>query len=101
VVRDENKYERMAAFGRSLPTIRLRVESDLALRGLPRDKILATVVRLLDVTLVRVGNEEYARQNDSFGIATLRDRHVAVNGTCIHFKFTVKERHPPRGRSAG
>src|SRR5574338_465865 len=65
VLRDGDKYDRMAAFGRSLPTIRRRVESDLALPGLPREKILATVVRLLDVTLIRVGNEEYARHNDS------------------------------------
>jgi len=90
VLRDGNKYDRMAAFGRSLPMIRRRVESDLALPGLPREKILATVVRLLDVTLIRVGNEEYARQNDSFGLATLRDRHVAVNGTNIHFEFIGK-----------
>ncbi|HEX5544089.1 MAG TPA: hypothetical protein VFX10_01265, partial [Nitrospira sp.] len=90
VLRDGNKYDRMAAFGRSLPMIRRRVESDLALPGLPREKILATIVRLLDVTLIRVGNEEYARQNDSFGLATLRDRHVAVNGTNIHFEFVGK-----------
>ena len=90
VVRDGNKYDRMAAFGRSLPMIRRHVESDLALPGLPREKILATVVRLLDVTLIRVGNEEYARRNDSFGLATLRDRHVAVNGTNIHFEFMGK-----------
>lgn len=90
VARDGNKYGRMAAFGRSLPTIRRRVESDLALPDLPREKILATVVRLLDVTLIRVGNEEYARQNDSFGLATLRDRHVAVNGTSIRFEFFGK-----------
>lgn len=71
--RDGNKYDRMRAFGRALPTIRRRVESDLVLPGLPREKILATLVRLLDVTPIRVGNEEYARQNDSFGLATLRD----------------------------
>jgi DNA topoisomerase-1 len=90
MLRDGSKYDRMAAFGRSLPMIRRRVESDLALPGLPREKILATVVRLLDVTLIRVGNEEYARHNDSFGLATLRDRHVAVNGTNIHFEFMGK-----------
>lgn len=88
--RDENKYGRMAAFGRSLPAIRRRVEKDLALPGLSRDKILATVVRLLEVTLIRVGNEEYARHNDSFGLATLRDRHVAVNGSSLRFEFRGK-----------
>ncbi len=89
-VRDETKYERMAAFGRMLPAIRRRVEQDLALPGLPRDKILATVVRLLELTLIRVGNEEYARRNDSFGLATMRDRHVAVNGSSLRFEFRGK-----------
>src|SRR6476469_741279 len=73
-VRDGNKYERMIAFGRALPRIRRRVEKDLAQPDLPREKILATVVRLLELTLIRVGNEEYARQNESFGLATMRDR---------------------------
>jgi DNA topoisomerase-1 len=77
-VRDGNKYERMMAFGRALPLIRQRVGKDLALSGLPREKILATVVRLLEVTLIRLGNEEYAKHNDSFGLATMRDRHVRV-----------------------
>src|SRR5215217_7967838 len=88
--RDENKYGRMAAFGRSLPAIRRRVEHDLALPGLSRNKILATVVRLLEVTLIRVGNEEYARRNDSFGLATMRDRHVAVKGSSLRFEFRGK-----------
>jgi len=89
-VRDGNKYERMIAFGRALPRIRERVEKDLALPGLSREKILATVVRLLEVTLIRVGNEEYARHNDSFGLATMRDRHVRVNGSALRFQFRGK-----------
>ena len=89
-VRDGNKYERMIAFGRALPLIRRRVEKDLARPGLPREKILATVVRLLEVTLIRVGNEEYARRNDSFGLATMRDRHVRVNGSALRFEFRGK-----------
>ena len=75
-VRDETKFARMAAFGRALPGIRKRVEADLALRGLPREKVLAAVIRLLETTLVRVGNDEYARANKHFGLTTLRDRHV-------------------------
>jgi DNA topoisomerase I len=89
-VRDSNKYERMIAFGRALPLIRTRVERDLALPGLPREKILATVVRLLEVTLIRVGNEEYAKHNESFGLATMRDRHVRVNGSSLRFEFRGK-----------
>jgi DNA topoisomerase-1 len=89
-VRDGNKYERMIAFGRALPRIRRRVEKDLAQPDLPREKILATVVRLLELTLIRVGNEEYARQNESFGLATMRDRHVRVNGSALQFQFRGK-----------
>jgi DNA topoisomerase-1 len=89
-VRDGNKYERMIAFGRALPLIRKRIEKDLARPGLPREKILATVVRLLEVTLIRVGNEEYAKQNESFGLATMRDRHVRVNGSALRFQFRGK-----------
>ena len=89
-VRDGNKYERMIAFGRALPFIRRRVEKDLARPGLPREKILATVVRLLELTLIRVGNEEYARENESFGLATMRDRHVHVNGSALRFQFRGK-----------
>jgi DNA topoisomerase-1 len=89
-VRDGNKYERMIAFGRALPQIRERVEKDLALPGLSREKILATVVRLLEVTLIRVGNEEYAKHNDSYGLATMRDRHVRVNGSALRFQFRGK-----------
>ncbi|NJM08433.1 DNA topoisomerase IB, partial [Candidatus Gracilibacteria bacterium] len=84
------KYDRMIAFGKALPAIRERVEQDLALRGLPRDKVLATVVRLLETTLIRVGNLEYARRNRSFGLTTLRDRHVKVRGTQLSFAFRGK-----------
>ena len=89
-VRDENKYGRMLAFGRALPRIRRRVRRDLSLLGLPRQKVLATVVRLLEITLIRVGNEEYARSNNSFGLTTMRDRHVSVNGSNIRFQFAGK-----------
>jgi DNA topoisomerase I len=89
-VRDENKYERMAAFGNALPGIRKRVEHDLARQGLPREKVLATVVRLMEVTLIRVGNEEYARENKSYGLTTMRNKHVDVTGTSVRFSFQGK-----------
>ncbi|HEU4684933.1 MAG TPA: hypothetical protein VFS39_10570 [Nitrospira sp.] len=89
-VRDETKFHRMAAFGDALPRIRRHVERDLARPGLPREKILATVVRLLETTLIRVGNDEYARHNDSFGLSTLRDRHVTINGSTLRFSFRGK-----------
>jgi DNA topoisomerase I len=89
-VRDETKYDRMLVFGRVLPTIRKRVEQDISRPGLCREKILATVVRLLETTLIRVGNEEYARQNDSFGLTTMRDRHVDVSGATLRFAFRGK-----------
>jgi DNA topoisomerase-1 len=89
-VRDENKYEHLISFGNALPTIRLRVEKDLALPGLPREKVLATIVRLLETTMMRVGNEEYARTNGSFGLTTLRDKHVRIDGTRIEFQFRGK-----------
>jgi DNA topoisomerase-1 len=89
-VRDETKYDRMLVFGRVLPKIRRRVERDLARPGLPREKILAAIVRLLETTLIRVGNEEYARQNDSFGLTTMRDRHVDVSGDTLKFEFRGK-----------
>jgi DNA topoisomerase-1 len=88
--RDETKYERMLAFARTLPTIRARVRADLARSGLPRDKVLATVVRFLETTLIRVGNAEYARTNRSFGLTTLRARHVAVRGAMLRFHFRGK-----------
>ena len=89
-VRDETKYDRMRLFGRALPGIRARVERDLARSGLPREKILATIVRLLETTLIRVGNEEYARQNASFGLTTMQDRHVDVSGATLTFEFRGK-----------
>jgi len=90
VARDETKYGRMVAFGEALPLIRKQVEHDLALAGLPRAKVLATVLRLLETTLIRVGNEEYARVNRSFGLTTLRDRHVDIAGTTLRFHFRGK-----------
>jgi DNA topoisomerase-1 len=89
-VRDETKYGRMMVFGRALPGIRKRVESDLALPGLPREKVLATIVRLLEVTLIRVGNEEYARTNHSFGLTTMRDQHLKVGRAALTFAFKGK-----------
>lgn len=89
-VRDENKYGRMVAFGKALPAIRRRVRSDLARPGLPREKVLATVVQLLETTLIRVGNEEYARTNKSFGLTTMRSRHVRVSGSTLRFRFQGK-----------
>ncbi len=89
-VRDETKYERMQLFGKALPAIRERVEKDLGLPGLPREKVLATIVRLLEITFIRVGNEEYARENHSYGLTTLHDRHVDVEGSKVHFKFRGK-----------
>ena len=89
-VRDENKFSRMIAFARTLPRLRARVTRDMGLPGLPRAKVLATVVRLLETTYVRIGNEEYVRQNASFGLTTLRGRHVSVNGSTVHFRFRGK-----------
>src|SRR5687768_6939072 len=88
--RDETKFSRMIAFGEALPRIRERVEADLALPGLPREKTLAIAVRLLDEALIRVGNAEYARDNDSYGLTTLRDDHVDVSGATVHFTFRGK-----------
>jgi DNA topoisomerase I len=89
-VRDETKYGRMLVFGEALPSIRQHVEHDLALHGLPRAKVLATVLQLLETTLMRVGNEEYTRANDSFGLTTLRDRHVDIAGATLRFHFRGK-----------
>lgn len=89
-IRDETKYERMLAFAEALPRIRKRVDEDLGTAGLTRQKILATVVRLLEITLIRVGNEEYARENSSFGLTTLRTRHVDVTGSNVRFRFRGK-----------
>jgi DNA topoisomerase-1 len=89
-VRDETKFARMAAFGRALPRIRERVEADLRKRELCREKVLAAVVRLMELTLIRVGNDEYARANKSFGLTTLRDRHVRFEGEQVKFAFKGK-----------
>ncbi len=90
--RDETKYERMAHFAEALPLIRQRVEHDLALPGLPREKVLATIVRLMEETHIRVGNEEYARENKSYGLTTMRNKHVEVHGSHITFTFQGKSR---------
>jgi DNA topoisomerase-1 len=89
-IRDETKYERMLSFGAALATIRERVEQDLGLPGLPRNKIMATILRLMETTLIRVGNEEYARTNHSYGLTTMHDRHAQVEGSTITFKFKGK-----------
>ena len=89
-VRDEAKYGRMVEFARALPRIRRRTDRDLRRRGLPREKVLALVVRLLEATLIRVGNEEYARENRTFGLSTLRDRHVKGEGANVQFSFKGK-----------
>ena len=89
-IRDENKYEKMIDFGKALPKIRRQVRHDLKLPGLPREKILATIVKLLECSHIRVGNEEYARQNHSFGLTTMRNRHVRVKGDGIHLRFRGK-----------
>lgn len=92
--RDENKYDRMLEFGRRLPELRRRVARDLSRAGLPRRKVLATVVSLLESTLIRIGNEEYARHNKSFGLTTMRDRHVKPAAKGLRFEFEGKSRIP-------
>lgn len=89
-VRDDAKYERMINFGHALPLIRAEVDRALKLPGLPREKVLATIVYLLEATMMRVGNEEYARTNKSFGLTTLRNRHVKVDGSDVEFRFRGK-----------
>jgi DNA topoisomerase-1 len=89
-VRDETKYHRLIGFAQTLPVIRRRTKADIAKRGLPREKVLAAVVQLLEKTLIRVGNDEYAKQNRSFGLTTLRDGHVEVNGGRLRFCFRGK-----------
>jgi DNA topoisomerase I len=89
-VRDQTKFDRMTAFGRVLPGLRRRLNRDLARPSLPRDKVLATVVKLLERTLIRIGNEEYARHNRSFGLTTMRSKHVKVRGAKIRFEFRGK-----------
>jgi DNA topoisomerase I len=89
-MRESTKYERLIGFADVLPAIRAKVREHMALRGLPREKVLATVVHLLETTLIRVGNDDYARQNKSYGLTTLKNRHVAVNGAEVRFRFTGK-----------
>jgi DNA topoisomerase I len=89
-LRDQTKYDRMMAFGRTLPILRDTLDDDLMRSGLPRRKVIATVVKLLETTLIRVGNEAYARQNKSFGLTTMRHKHVKVRGTKIRFEFRGK-----------
>lgn len=88
--RSQIKYDRLLLFGEALPQIRAQVNRDLALPGLPRQKVLATIVRLLETTFIRIGNKEYARTNSSFGLTTLRDHHVTISGSTIQFKFRGK-----------
>ena len=89
-LRDENKFGRLADFAKALPNIRRRVARDMRLPGLPRKKVLATVVRLLERTFIRIGNEEYARDNKSFGLTTMKNRHVTVKGARLRFRFRGK-----------
>ncbi len=89
-VRDDNKYGRMMAFAAALPGIRRHIDADLSRLGLPREKVLATVVRLLETTLIRVGNDEYAKSNKSFGLTTMRDKHVKLGRKSIRFEFRGK-----------
>ena len=89
-VRDETKFGRMLGFSQALPKIRARLERDLGLPGLPREKVLATVVRLLECTCIRVGNDEYAKSNRSYGLTTLQDRHVEISGSTLRFEFRGK-----------
>jgi DNA topoisomerase-1 len=89
-VRESTKYEHMLEFARALPAVRARIGEHMALRGLPREKVLATVVHLLETTLIRVGNADYVKQNKSYGLTTLRDPHVEVDGAELRFQFKGK-----------
>lgn len=89
-VRDETKYEHVIAFGEALPAIRKRVDADLGKHGLPREKILAAIIRLLETSLIRIGNDQYAKENQSFGLTTMRDRHADINGATITFAYRGK-----------
>lgn len=88
--RDENKYGRLTRFARALPAIRAKVQDDLGARGMPQERVLAMVVRLLETTYIRVGNEEYARTNGSYGLTTLHDDHVQIRGAKVRFNFRGK-----------
>jgi DNA topoisomerase-1 len=89
-IRESTKYERMMGFARTLPAIRATIAEHMARRGLPREKVLATVVHLLETTLIRVGNDDYARENKSYGLTTLRNPHVKVEGAQLRFEFKGK-----------
>jgi DNA topoisomerase-1 len=89
-VRESTKYEHVVAFADALPAIREKVQEHMGLRGLPREKVLATVVYLLETTLIRVGNDDYAKQNNSYGLTTLKNRHVSVDKNEVRFRFTGK-----------
>ena len=89
-VRDESKYHRMTDFGHALPKIRAQVDADLRRSGLPREKVLATIVYLLEKTCIRIGNEEYAHSNESYGLTTMLENHVAIKGSTLRFKFKGK-----------
>src|SRR2546425_12004386 len=91
-VRDEVKYGRLIAFAQALPKIRQRTAAHLRQSGLPRDKVLAAVIQLLEKTLIRVGNEEYARDNGSIGLTTMRDQHAKIDGNRVRFEFRGKSR---------
>ncbi|HEY8050504.1 MAG TPA: DNA topoisomerase IB [Ramlibacter sp.] len=89
-VRESTKYEHMIEFAKALPAIRRKIADDMALEGLPREKVLATVVNLLETTLIRVGNDDYAKENNSYGLTTLRNPHVKVDGAELKFRFKGK-----------
>jgi DNA topoisomerase-1 len=89
-MRDSTKYDHVVAFAKALPAIRETVKNHMALRGLPRNKVLATVVHLLETTLIRVGNDDYAKHNKSYGLTTLKNRHVDIDGSEVRFHFTGK-----------
>jgi DNA topoisomerase-1 len=89
-VRDENKFDRMIEFAKALPNIRAALARDIALPGMPREKVLATILTLMASTAIRIGNEEYARENDSYGLTTLREEHVDVKGARVRFRFRGK-----------
>jgi len=89
-IRDRAKYDHILRFAAALPALRAQVRADMSKRGLPREKVVATIVDLLETTLIRVGNRDYAQKNKSYGLTTLRNRHVAVDGGELRFRFTGK-----------
>ena len=97
---DANKYGRVMAFAAALPGIRKRIEADMGKPGLPREKVLATVVKLLETTLIRVGNEEYAKTNKHYGLTTMRNRHVKVEGGTFGIHLSGQERDRSQHRTA-